>query len=213
MTLENRENKYKLEEPSEKLKKSIKKDQEIKKDENTLWDFKIYYQNVIRLKSKIDSLAETIDNYEPTLICLVKTHLKKEEKIQIPGYKFFRNDSTTNSRGILIAIKGKLKTIVVEVDREDEIGQVLWVLLNNQKIQVRMGVIYGPQEKVTPNIELKKLCERISDQVDIGKENNQQIIILGNFYAKIEQQRTTKKPSQREGDTWKDWCKNDNCAW
>ena len=48
-----------------------------------------------------------------------------------------------------------------------------------------MGVIYGPQEKVTPNIELKKLCERISDQVDIGKENNQQIIILGNFYAKI----------------------------
>ena len=48
-----------------------------------------------------------------------------------------------------------------------------------------MGVIYGPQEKGTPNSELKKLCESISDQVDIGKENNQQIIILGNFYAKI----------------------------
>ena len=107
---------------------------------------------------------------------MVKAHLKKEEKIQIPGYKIFRNGSTTNSRGILIVIKGKLKTIVVEVDREDEIGQVLWVLLNNQKTQVRMGVIYGPQEKGTPNSELKKLCESISDQVDIGKENNLQII-------------------------------------
>ena len=48
-----------------------------------------------------------------------------------------------------------------------------------------MGVIYGPQENVTPNSELKKLYESISDQVDIGKENNQQIIILGNFTAKI----------------------------
>ena len=29
------------------------------------------------------------------------------------------------------------------------------------------------------------MCESISDQVDIGKENNQQIIILGDFNAKI----------------------------
>ena len=48
-----------------------------------------------------------------------------------------------------------------------------------------MRVIYGPQENVTPNSEFKKLYESISDQVDIGKENNQQIIILGDFNAKI----------------------------
>ena len=116
---------------------------------------------------------------------MVETHLTKEEQIQIPGYKIFRNDGTNSSRGILIAIKEKLKTTVVEVNREEEIGQTLWVLLNNQKTQVRMGVIYGPQENVTPNSELKKLYESISDQADIGKENNQQIIILGDFNAKI----------------------------
>ena len=48
-----------------------------------------------------------------------------------------------------------------------------------------MRVIYGPQENLTPNSEFKKLYESISDQVDIGKENNQQIIILGDFNAKI----------------------------
>ena len=48
-----------------------------------------------------------------------------------------------------------------------------------------MGVIYGPQEDVTPNGELKKLYESISDQVETGKENNHQIIILGDFNAKI----------------------------
>ena len=46
-------------------------------------------------------------------------------------------------------------------------------------------MIYGPQENVRRNSELKKLFGSISDQVDIGKENNQQIIILGNFNAKI----------------------------
>ena len=70
-----------------------------------LKDFKIYYQNVRGLKSKIDSLAETIDDYEPTLIRLVETHLSKQEQIQIPRHKIFRNDGTINSRCILIAIR------------------------------------------------------------------------------------------------------------
>ena len=48
-----------------------------------------------------------------------------------------------------------------------------------------MGVIYGPQENVAPNGELKKLYESISDHVDIGKENNQEIITLGDFNSKI----------------------------
>ena len=179
------ENKGNKEQPSKRQKGVTKKIRRSKKIKNRLRGFKIYYQNVRGLNSKTDSSAETTDNYEPTLICLVETHLSKEEQIQIPGYKIFRNDGTNNSRGILIAIKEKLKTIVVEVNREEEIGQTLWVLLNNQKTQVRMGVIYGPQENVTPNSELKKLYESISDQVDIGKENNQQIIILGDFNAKI----------------------------
>ena len=91
------------------------------------------YQNARGLKSKIVSLAETIDDYEPTLICLVETHLSKEKQIHKPGCKIFRNDGTNNSRAILIAIKEKLKTIVVEVNREEEIGQTLWVLLTIRK--------------------------------------------------------------------------------
>ena len=105
---------------------------------------------------------------------MVETHLAKEELIQIPGYKIFRNDGPANSTGISIAIKEKLKTIVAEVNTEHEIDQTLQVLLNNWKTQARMGVIYGPQEIITPHSELNKLHESISDQIDTGKENNQQ---------------------------------------
>ena len=48
-----------------------------------------------------------------------------------------------------------------------------------------MGAICGPQENVISNRELEKLYENISDQVAIGQENKQQIIILGDFNAKI----------------------------
>ena len=61
----------------------------------------MFYQNVRRWKSKIDALDETIEDYEPSLICLVETHLTKEEQIKIPGYRIYRNDSTKNSKGIL----------------------------------------------------------------------------------------------------------------
>ena len=91
---ENRENKDKPEQPK-KQKKSIKKKiRRSKQIKNKLRNFKIYYQNVRGLKSKTDSSAETKDNYEPTLICLVETHLTKEEQIQIPWYKIFKNDGT-----------------------------------------------------------------------------------------------------------------------
>ena len=92
-----------------------------------------------------------------------RNHLTNEGQIQTLGYKIFMNDSTTISRGILTAIKEKLNTIVVEVNREDKIVQILWALLSNQKKKKSEWVIYGPQENVTPNNELKKWDDSISD--------------------------------------------------
>ena len=62
-----------------------------------------------------------------------------------------------------------------------------------------MGVIYGPQENVAPNSELKKLYESISDQGDIGKENNNQTIILPDFNAKIRNYIKNNKETTTKG--------------
>ena len=55
----------------------------------------------------------------------------------------------------------KKKKIVVEVNWEHKIGQTLLVLLSDQKTKVRMGVIYGSQENITPKQELKN-CMKAS---------------------------------------------------
>ena len=64
------------------------------------------------MKSKIDALDEVIDDYKPNLMCLVEIQLAKEEQIRIPGYRIYRNDGTKNSKGILIAVRNSIKTIL-----------------------------------------------------------------------------------------------------
>ena len=49
----------------------------------------------------------------------------------------------------------------------------------------KLGAIYAPQENVTPNNELKLMYEDIREQIKIGKEEKQQILIIGDFNAKI----------------------------
>ena len=75
-----------------------------------------------------------------------RNHLTNEGQIQTLGYKIFMNDSTTISRGILTAIKEKLNTIVVEVNREDKIVQILWALLSNQKKKSQNGTYMDPKK-------------------------------------------------------------------
>ena len=75
-----------------------------------------------------------------------RNHLTNEGQIQTLGYKIFMNDSTTISRGILTAIKEKLNTIVVEVNREDKIVQILWALLSNQEKKSQNGSYMDPKK-------------------------------------------------------------------
>ena len=65
-------------------KRKIRRSKKIK---DTLKDFKTFYQNVTRLKSKINVIDEAVDDYIPNLIYLVEIHLAKEEQIKIPGYR------------------------------------------------------------------------------------------------------------------------------
>ena len=127
-----------------------------------------------------------IDDYQPALVCIVETHMQKEEEIQIPGYSLvYRNDRSANSGGILIGVRDNIKNISLELTQENKVGQSLWILLTNTKKKIRIGVIYAPQENVTPNNELKLMYEDIREQIKIGKEEKQQILIIGGFNAKI----------------------------
>ena len=126
--------------------------------------------------------------------------MQKEEEIQIPGYSLvYRNDRSANSGRILIGVRDNIKNISLELTQENKVGQSLWILLTNTKKKIRIGVIYAPQENVTPNNELKLMYEDIREQVKIGKEEKQQILIIGDFNAKIGEAVGGNKTQVTEG--------------
>ena len=60
----------------------------------------------------------------------------------------------------MLAMKENIRTVTLEVAQEKEIGQSLWILLDNNKSKIRIGVIYAPKENVTSNKELKIMYNR-----------------------------------------------------
>ena len=85
----------------------------------------------------------------------------------------------------MIAVKDNIKTISMQIQNEKSIDQALWVQIDNQKISIKIGVIYAPKVNVTPVTELKKIYESITKEIQEAREHKQQVIVLGDFNAKV----------------------------
>ena len=95
-----------------KGKKEKSTQEEVKEQRNALKHLTIFYQNIKGMKSKLDSLTKSMDDTNPTIKCILETHMLTEEQITIPGFeRVFREDGITNSGGIMIAVKNNIKKI------------------------------------------------------------------------------------------------------
>ena len=163
-----------------------KKTRRTKKIKNKLKMFRIVYSNIRGLKSKIDSLSEIIEDLKPAVVAVVETHLIDSDIVQLEGYEtIYRNNKDSNSGGVLIAVKDELKNIVTEVNRQKDIEQSIWILLDNKKVSVRLGVIYAPQETRTEKKDIKKMYKNIEEQNIKADELNQHFIVIGDLNAKV----------------------------
>ena len=77
-----------------------------------------------------------------------------------------------------IGVKDTVKTITMQIKQVAEIAQTLWILLNSQKKKIKVGVIYAPQEGVTPNKELKKLYTSKTEEIIKAKVEDQQLTTI-----------------------------------
>ena len=125
-----------------KEKANKKENTKVKKDKKCTTKF---YNSLPKYMIYIKSRFSTrITRWRSTkLLGLVETHIQEEEKITI-GYKIiYRNYKTSNSGGIIIAVKDAIKTITIQVMQESQVGQTLWILLNNQKKKINVRVIHA----------------------------------------------------------------------
>ena len=90
-----------------------------------------------------------------------------------------------------------MKTITKQGKYVTEVGQTLWILLNNQKKKIKVGVIYPSKESVTLNKELKKIVHINNIRNHKSKEKDQQSI-TGDFNAKIGNRKHVSSNKRRK---------------
>ena len=101
-----------------------------------------------------------------------------------------------------MSVRNSIKTISVEVSRYDEVGQILRILLNNLRQKIRIGVIYGPQDNMTPNNELKLLCKTIAAQIEIIKEKYQPFQYKDKKPYSRQQRNNIKRRKATQKNNW-----------
>ena len=105
------------------------------------------YSNARGIKSKVNSLKQILINKSSEIIALCRTHLKQNEKVNVPGYKWIglnRNDKDGGGIGFLIN-SNIVKSCFVERQTNDgiEIMTVRLELKENKTITIY--IYYGKE--------------------------------------------------------------------
>ena len=168
-----------------KDKKKKKKGKRKKTVEKKIKQMKIYYVNIRGMKSKIESLTEIMEIQQPDIFGIVETHLGEEDRISVEGYQIIRKDRNKDGGGVLLGIKSKYKNAVVELEAKKVKNlESVWAILGH-KTKYRVGVIYAPQGDKINNKDLKDIYENIGEEIKEGKEQDNKIVMMGDFNAKV----------------------------
>ena len=179
-------------------KRRVKRGKKIRKK---LEKCKLLYVNLRGLKSKKLSLEEIIIEEDPTIIALVETGLEEGEKTEFEGYEIYPKNKTTDGegRGLLIAVKEQLKNITTIVREYEKPAEQMWIRISNGRNNIRLGVVYAPQESRTKLNELKEMYQQLNEQIEEGKSNQQQIMIIGDFNCKVGEEIKNNKKAVTKG--------------
>ena len=158
------------------------------------------YLNIRGLKSKFDSLLTKVDEIEPAVICITETHLLETEPCVIDGYgEPYRNDKDNMGGGLIVFVRKEIENICTVVEKNNEVGQSLWVVIDNNQVKIRLGLIYAPQESRTKKAKLKIMYEHIKEQVQRAEEKQQNVLLLGDFNCKIGDEIKGNRPDVTKG--------------
>ena len=158
-----------------------KKGRRGRRNKTQLKKLKIWYQNVRGIKSKLISIERIINEIDPTIICMVETHLGDEDEISIPGYKIERNDRNKDGGGCLIAYKEEVKNLVTEITKKET--EAIWLKIGNRNAELKICTVYCPSEN-QPKKNIQRVYEEMEEEI-MKEEEKQRTVICGDFNAKI----------------------------
>ena len=151
-------------------------------------NFKILFNNIRGVKSKKVSLEKIVNEERPAVVGIAETHLCEGENFEVEGYISKRSDrKMQGGGGVMVMYHEQIQNMVTVVhETDDQNGfESIWIKLNNDRIVVKVGVIYMPQESETTIKKLESIYKQIENEVKRSIENKESIILMGDFNCKI----------------------------
>ena len=155
------------------------------KNRNALKSFKILLDNVRGIKSKINSINDILTSEKPAVVGLCETKLNEGDMSEIEGYIVKRSDRKEEGGGVLLAYREDLKNIMKVVREENEKFEMLWIKLDNNKVKMRIGIVYMPQEDSVTVKELSAIYKKVQEEIEMAVEQNERILLMGDFNCKV----------------------------
>ena len=152
--------------------------------QNVLKKFKLMFNNLHGVKSKLTPIKEIMEYESPAILGLAETKLEEGEIIKLEGYEIERVDREEEG-GVLIAYKKCLKNVMQIVREEKEDCEMLWMKLDNGKIAIRIGVVYMPQENKTKLDVIKNIYKKIEEEIERAIRNGERVVLMGDSNCKV----------------------------
>ena len=121
----------------------------------------------------------------PAVVAVVETKLAEGADIKIDGYESWPMNRDENGGGIMVWVKKELENIVVAVEKQREVGETMWMTITNGRTNIRLGVIYAPQESKTKVTKLKEMYKGLAKQIEEARKRDQNVIVVGDFNCKV----------------------------
>jgi exonuclease III len=174
-----------IKERKDKGERTPKKRKRRKKIRQQFTTFRLLYNNINHLKSKIEALENAVEETKPTMIVLVETKLPEKEEFKLDGYYTMPINRNENGGGVMLLVKEELENISVIVEQSREVAETMWVVISNGRNNIRMGIVYAPQENKTSVEQLKIMYKKLEDQIKEARTKKQNVLLVGDFNCKV----------------------------
>ena len=107
--------------------------------------------------------------------------------IEMNNHKIIHKNNKKGKGGLAIGIRKDIAHLTKEIMYTVKEYESMWVILSNNKIKLRIGLIYAPQESKVNKFVINNMYQEIKEQKLEADKNKEIFMILGDFNCKIGQ--------------------------
>ena len=158
-------------------------------------EFTLLGSNANGLRAKKESLQTNINYFQPSVITIQETKLRKAGTFKLKGYQIFEKLRCGFGGGLLTAVDDNLLPVLISTGKT-ETSEILVVQICTEKHNIRIINAYGPQEDPSNKEKIYEFWQELEQEIASAKEENCLLVIELDANAKLGKETILDDPHE-----------------